>query len=193
MENVFKPFPIFSKAVVKEVEALELMTKYDNMLLSSINNRDANKSTPYCVYIKYESDLHWFINLFGSDRNRKHEMIKTFYTFDSNLDAIANDKELYTDDEFYCVSLTNGDTNIERYNNHSCNGNIVQLNTDVINKYNLKLKSNVLDKVYIINNGTPEYSMSGIKIIVYQCELISKENLKNRQLVQINLKEKFIV
>lgn len=194
MENIFKPYPTFSQAVITENEALDILKKYDNVLLETLNGRDVHKSEPYCVYIKDESDLHWLINLFGADRTRKKEVIRAFYNVSGDaVELYLKDSNQFSDDEFYCLSLKQSESSLARYKNHSCNGIIAPFNDEIVKNYGFELKDDVLDTVYIINNGTPAYSMSGTYILIYKCSLISPKDIEPRQLVRINTKEKFIV
>lgn len=196
MENIFNPFPIFNKAVVKESEAIGIMKNFDNILLGNINGRDAHKCQNYMVYIKDESDLHWLINLFGANRPRKEKLINKFYK-DCPQGAILSyltNAENYNDEDFYVVDFLSGsDSNISVYSNHSVNGNIVPMDNKLVEYTNIELNPDVLDKVYIITNGTPEYSMSGVDTLIYTCSYISKENLEPRTLTMLNPKEKYIV
>ncbi len=196
--NIFKPFPSFKTAQLNELDAIDILQRHNNIVLTSINRHSDTIDVSFYTLIETENDLLWLINLFGYNTIRLADVIGAFYEFRDEqkyehgkmrqyLFDVVSKSECW-DTDVYKLSLgVNSTIELNTKDDTPC------ISKEYLQQCNLHLKDGVLDKTYIFKNGTPSNQLSGYEIVLYQSNQYLKNILEPRRLYRLNYDLRFVV
>lgn len=197
--KIFRPFPSFKNAQLTETDAVEILQHHDNIHLTAINRSTSQPNVPFYTLIKTEDDLLWLINLFGNNTIRLADVIGAFYEhrhseqkYDYSkmrqyLHDVVLKSECRTTDTYRLSLDTTSSIELIK------NDDLPYIVKEHLENFNLYIKDDVLDKTYIITNGTPSNQLSGNEIVLYKSNQYLKDILEPRRLYRLNYDLRYVV